>query len=140
MKFEDTGRGRILRGLQSVAAVAAFVALGSVGPASAHHSFAMFDQGKTVTLKGSVREFQWTNPHSWIQLLVSDEQGNTTEWGIELGSPSGLLRQGWTSKSLQPGDKITVTVHPLRDGTPGASFMNATRDDGKPLGRPPEAR
>lgn len=107
------------------------------GVASAHHSFAMFDMSQTVTLKGAVKEFQWTNPHSWIQLLVTDDKGNTVEWGIEMGSPSGLLRQGWTAKSLQPGDKVTVQVHPLRDGSSGAAFMSATRDDGKPLGRQP---
>ena len=107
--------------------------------AQAHHSFAMFDQDKVVTVSGEVREFQWTNPHCWIQLVVADPDGKTNEWSIELGAPSGLLRQGWTSKSLQPGDRISVRVHPLRDGTLGASFMSATRDDGTPLGRQAEA-
>ena len=96
-------------------------------PAFAHHSFAMFDNNKTVTLDGTVKEFQWTNPHSWVQLVVHDQtSGKDVEWSIEGGSPNGLERQGWTRHSLKPGDKAAVDIHPLKDGTAGGSLVDAT--------------
>ena len=119
--------------------IAAALAAGGLGlaalgaPAMAHHSFAMFDNNKSVDLKGTVREFQWTNPHSWIQLTVM-ENGQATEYSIEGGSPNGLARKGWTRKSLKAGDQVTVTIHPLKDGTKGGSFMKATLADGSTLG------
>src|SRR5436190_770360 len=84
-----------------------------------HHSFAAFDMEKANTLSGVVKEFQWRNPHSWIQLMVTDASGNDVEWSIETGSPSSLSRQGWKPKALKAGDRITITMHPLRDGRPG---------------------
>ena len=115
------------------AIVAAAAALAASPGAMAHHSFAMFDNNKSVDLKGTVREFQWTNPHSWIQLTVM-ENGQATEYSIEGGSPNGLARKGWTRKSLKAGDQVTVTIHPLKDGTKGGSFMKATLADGSTLG------
>lgn len=102
--------------------------------ASAHHSFALFDSSVNKTLVGVVREFQWTNPHSWIQLNVADEKGGVVEWAIEGNSPNILVRQGFTSKTLKPGDKITVVVHPLKDGSAGASLVSLTLADGTVLG------
>jgi hypothetical protein len=81
-------------------------------PAFAHHSFAMFDAEKKMTLDGTVKEFQWTNPHSWILMTVNNEQ-----WAIEMGAPGGLARQGWVPKTLTPGMKIQAIIHPLKDGT-----------------------
>ena len=101
--------------------------------AGAHHSGAMFDDATSATLSGTVKEFQWTNPHCWIQLEVPDAQG-MKEWSIEMGSPSVLFRGGWRPKSLQVGDRITVLIHPLRDGTTGALFVSATRADGSAIG------
>ncbi len=101
--------------------------------AGAHHSGAMFDDSKSATLIGTVKEFQWTNPHCWIQLEIPSPQG-AQEWSIEMGSPSQLFRGGWRPKSLQSGDKITVRVHPLRDGTNGGLFVSATLADGRPIG------
>ena len=92
--------------------VAALLVLSSA-TASAHHSFALFDSSVNTTLTGVVREFQWTNPHSWIQLNVPDGKGGQVEWAIEGNSPNILVRQGFTSKTLKPGDRITVVVHPL---------------------------
>ena len=104
----------------------------TAAPSFAHHSGAMFDDHKSVTLSGTVRVFQWTNPHCWIQLLVPGDR-EPTEWSVEMGSPSQLFQGGWRPKSLQAGDKITVIVHPMRDGTNGGLFMSATMADGGPI-------
>jgi hypothetical protein len=101
---------------------AAAVAAAST-PVDAHHSFAMFDNQKDVTLEGTVKEFQWTNPHSWIQLMVKDKSGKEVEWSIEGGSPNGLTRAGWKRTSIKPGDKATVVIHPLKDGSEGGSLV-----------------
>ena len=105
-------------------------------PALAHHSFAMFDAEKKVTLDGTVKECQWTNPHSWILMTVSNAQGQPEQWAIEMGGPSGLARQGWVPKTLTPGMKVQAVIHPLRDGTPGGQFMAVTLPDGTQLGNP----
>jgi hypothetical protein len=104
------------------------------GMALAHHSFNMFDDKKEVVLRGQVKEFQWSNPHTWIQLNVTDASGKVVEWSIEGGSPNLLGRQGWKRNTLKPGDQIEVTVHPMRDGQPGGSFMHAVLPDGRKLG------
>jgi hypothetical protein len=104
-------------------------------PAVAHHSFAMFDASKTVTLEGSVKEFQWTNPHAWIMLNVANQQGQAEQWAIELNGPSGLARDGWKPKTLTPGMNVAVTIHPLRDGTNGGQFLNVKLPDGSSMGR-----
>ena len=105
--------------------------------AFAHHSFAAFDMQKTITLTGTVKEFQWLNPHSWIQMTVKDAAGATTEWSIETGSPSSLVRQGWKPKILKPGDQVVVVAHPMRDGQPGASLVTVTLADGTRIGGNP---
>ena len=94
-------------------------------PALAHHSFAMFDANQTTALEGTVKEFQWTNPHSWIMLTVAKE-GQAQDWAVELGGPSGLARQGWRPKTLTPGMPVKLLIHPLRDGTNGGQFMEIT--------------
>jgi hypothetical protein len=94
--------------------------------AVAHHSFAMFDNTKDVVLNGVAKEFQWTNPHTWIQVVVKDASGKEVEWSIEGGSPNGLRRSGWSRTSIKPGDKLSLIVHPLKDGTPGGSLSTAT--------------
>ena len=105
-------------------------------PAAAHHSFAMFDVEKTMTIEGTVKEFQWTNPHSWIHLMVTDKEGKSVQWSVELGAPSGLVRQGWLPKTLTPGMEVKVLIHPLRTGDPGGEFMQVTLPGGKQLGDP----
>src|ERR1043165_2062512 len=104
--------------LKAVGLAGIAVALFAI-PAVAHHSFAMFDAEKNIAIEGTVKEFQWTNPHSWIHLNVSDDAGKATVWSVELGSPAGLVRQGWVPKTLTPGMKVQVLIHPLRDGNPG---------------------
>ena len=99
-------------------------------PALAHHSFAMFDQEKTIELQGTVKEFQWTNPHSWLIVDVTDATGKVAEWGLELGSPAGLARRGWKPKTLVPGDKVTFKAHPYRTGEPGGQFVDVKLPNG----------
>ncbi|MGW8370217.1 MAG: DUF6152 family protein [Gammaproteobacteria bacterium] len=99
----------------------------------AHHSTAKFDKTEEVTLTGVVKEFQYTNPHSWLQLYVTSEEGERVEWGIEGGSPNFLKRRGWTAKSLQPGDEVSVSVYVMRDGQPGAIMIAVTLPDGTTL-------
>jgi hypothetical protein len=111
------------------------------GLASAHHSAAMFDAGKEITLTGTVKEFQWMSPHCWIQLLVSDEahpDAAPVEWGIEMDNPTGLSRHGWKPGSLKAGDKVVVVAHPLRDGTSGAQVVSVSKD-GALIGKAAEA-
>jgi Family of unknown function (DUF6152) len=105
-------------------------------PALAHHSFAMFDAEKKMTLEGTVKEFQWTNPHSWILLTVANEQGQPQQWAIEMGGPAGLARQGWVPKTLTPGMKVQAIIHPLKDGSNGGQFMAITLPDGTQKGNP----
>lgn len=104
--------------------------------ALAHHSGAMFDDKKVVTLTGTVRAFQWSNPHCWIELLVPADPG-PVEWSVEMGSPSQLFRVGWRPQTLKPGSRITVVIHPMRDGTRGGLFISASAEDGKPIGAAP---
>ena len=111
------------------AVVFAALALLAGVPAAAHHSFAMFDQTKIMTLEGTVTEFQWTNPHAFIEL---DAAGGR-HWSIELNSPNNLNRQGWSRDALKPGDKIKLRMSPLRNGKPGGLFLDLTRADGKLL-------
>jgi hypothetical protein len=103
-----------------------------LAPALAHHSFAMFDQKKIMTLKGTVAQFQWTNPHAFIELDVP-VGGKVQHWSIELNSPNNLKRQGWMRASLKPGDKGTVRLNPLRDGKPGGLFLDVVLPSGKVL-------
>jgi hypothetical protein len=105
-------------------------------PAFAHHSFAMFDRDKQVTLVGTVLNFQWTNPHSWIEIDVPNESGGSDKWSIECNSPNNLARQGFKSTSLKPGDKATIIIHPLRSGEKGGSFVSVTLPDGSMLAEP----
>lgn len=104
--------------------------------AQAHHSFAMFDGEKEQTIEGVVKEFQWTNPHIWVQVNVTGADGKVVEYSIEGGSPNALRRQGWNRETMKSGDKIVLTMHPFKDGAPGGSFVSATVN-GAPLGRGP---
>lgn len=135
--FAEKQMSRVLK--YSLIAVAAMLMASS---ASAHHSHAMFDTDKQVTLVGTVKEFQWNNPHCWIQVLVpdpKDPKAAPVEWGVELGAPMQLIRHGWKPNSLKAGDKITVVINPLRDGRPAGQILSAIGPDGKPIGAVPEA-
>jgi hypothetical protein len=112
--------------------------LACAAKAFAHHSFAMFDQTQKLTFKGTVKEFQWTNPHAFIHLEVANANGGHDEWEVELNSPNNLKRQGWKSTILQPGEQITLILNPLRDltGKKGGLFVALTKADGTVLGEP----
>ena len=119
---------------QFAGAVLGAVAL-TAGTAHAHHSFAMFDMTKEVTVSGTVKQFQWTNPHAYIQLNAKDEQGRDVEWSMEMGAPMYLYARGWRPSTIKPGMRITVVLHPLRNGQPGGVVSEVTMPDGTPIGR-----
>lgn len=107
--------------------------------ALAHHSPVMFDQTQRLTLTGTVREFQWTNPHSYIQLIVKNAAGQDEEWNVEMAAPTYLYNLGWRPGTLKSGDEVILTVAPLRKGGNGGLLLKATTADGKPIGRTPNA-
>jgi hypothetical protein len=109
-----------------MAGLAAAAIAAGAAPAAAHHSFALFDNSKSLTLEGRVKQFQWTNPHTWIQLIVVDAAGKDAEWSIEGSSAVAMARQGWSRTALKPGDRVVVVVHPLKDGTSGGSLVSAS--------------
>jgi hypothetical protein len=111
----------------------AMLLLGMPAFAPAHHSFAMFDRERTVVISGVIREFQWTNPHSWIQVTVTDAAGKVTEWSLEGGSPGIMSRNGWKRTSLAPGEKVTIELYPLKSGESGGSFIEVKKADGSKL-------
>ena len=111
---------------------AALVLLGA-GPAASHHSFAMFDRSRTLTVSGSVKDWQWVNPHTWLQLTVRDSAGAEVEWSIEGRSPNVLSRRGWTKSLIGKGDKVTVVLYPLKSGEPGGAIVRLILADGREL-------
>ena len=131
MEFVCSPFGRAAR-----AALALVAAAFSVAPLHAHHSGAMFDYDKSLTLVGTVKLFQWTNPHCWIELSVPGEKG-AEDWSVEMGAPLQLYQGGWKPGTLKAGDDIKVVARPTRDGAQKAGlFVSATRADGSPLGKP----
>lgn len=103
--------------------------------AEAHHSGSMFDQTQSLTLAGTVKDYQWTSPHCWIQLVINGP-GGSKEWSVEMAPPPVLYRQGWRPTTLNLGEQISVVINPLKDGSAGGNFLSARRADGQPIGRP----
>ncbi len=123
---------------KTIGIFSALLAVSVGGAAFAHHSGAMFDNSKNVTLQGTVKEFQYTNPHSWLQIMVVGPDGKQVQWGFEAEGPSTLLRAGIKAKSFMPGDKVTVVGHPMKDGRPAGGLVSVTKADGTVLTpRPP---
>lgn len=123
----------VCTGLISFSAVAALALASS---AQAHHSYAMFDQGNRVTITGTVSQFEWTNPHASLFVEVPGTGGGeATEWWIEMSSIGGMAQGGWRRDTVKPGDKVTVEIHPLKDGTPGGQFIFVNLPDGRRLGQ-----
>lgn len=102
-------------------------------PAPAHHSGAMFEAEKVITVEGTVKDFEYTNPHSWLYITVRDDKGEETVWGFEAEGPSALMRAGIKANALRPGDKVTVRTRPLRDGRPAGAWVTVTKSDGTVL-------
>lgn len=103
-------------------------------PAFVHHSAAMFDLTKSLTIHGTIVDFHWSNPHANFRVSVVKPNGHYEIWGIEMDSPNNLIREGWKRTTIKPGDKVTVTVRPLRDGLPGGRYVAIVLPDGKVLG------
>ncbi len=133
---------RLIRSRRAALAAILAGAFGFAGVAGAHHSFAMFDQTKMVTVEGTVKDFQWTNPHVWIEVMVATPEGEK-QYSIETVNLNVLKRSGWKFNTLKPGDKVTVVMNPFRSGAPGGSLVSATLADGRTLsgkgGPPPGA-
>ncbi len=104
--------------------------VGLAASSQAHHSYAQFDMSKRLTLVGVVKEFQWTNPHSWIQVVVTQD-GKDEEWALEGGSPNMLFRAGWGPDVIKAGDKVTIVYSPIRDGSRGGEFLSVTTESGR---------
>ena len=104
--------------------------LAFAGAAGAHHSFSVFDMQTSKEIEGEVVEFQWTNPHTWTWIDVTNADGTKTRWGLEGMSPNFLGRRGWTKNTFKPGDKIKCVIWPLKSGEPGGTLQKATLSDG----------
>ncbi|MEP7314573.1 MAG: DUF6152 family protein [Pseudomonadota bacterium] len=128
MHFTRPCRRRVLATIALVASGCA-----ALSPVAAHHSAAMFDNTKQVTIEGTVKDFQWTNPHVWIQVMVTNPQGGEDEWSVECTSVNFMVRRGWNKRTIKAGDKISLTIAPLRDGSHGGAFKSVTSLNGAPL-------
>jgi hypothetical protein len=123
--------------ISSLGCVLALLAAGA-GSAVAHHSPAVFDRSRTMTLEGVVTQFSWSNPHSWIHIDVTNDDGEVQNWTIEMNPATLLARGGWRRNSVQPGDSVSVLVHPLRrPDERGGQFVSITLPDGQVLGEVP---
>ena len=118
-------------GMAALAAAAGL--LGASGPASAHHAFTLYDNGKYLPLTGTIKTWTWANPHAMIDLLVAMPDGTTQTWSVELSAPNIIGRRGWSKASLAVGEKVPVVVHPMKDGTPHALMVSVTTPEGKVL-------
>ena len=108
------------------------VLLAAGAQALAHHSFSAFNTETEKTITGTVNRFEWTNAHTWIWVDVN-EGGKVVTWGVEGMSPNYLSRRGWSKNTFKPGDKVSLTIRPMRDGSPGGMFVRGVLADGKPV-------
>jgi hypothetical protein len=118
---------------------AAFLSLLAV-PAMAHHSFSMFDREKTMTLTGVVKQFDWTNPHAWLYVMVMDDAGKAIEYPLEMQGTGQAQKNGWRPDTVKPGDRVTIAMHPLKSGSHGGQLMTVVLPDGRKMavtGLPP---
>jgi hypothetical protein len=116
------------------AVAAALCVTAGAASVQAHHSMSMFDTSKEVSVSGTVREFQWGNPHAYIQLVSKDASGKEVEWSMEMGSPMYLYARGWRPRTLRPGTQVTVQAYPLRNGQPGGVVLDVTDQQGRTIG------
>lgn len=119
-----------MNGIRRTAWLSVMIGVLTAMSATAHHSFSVFDIETEVTLAGEVVEFEWTNPHTWTWINVTNEDGSVTKWGFEGMSPNYLGRRGWTKDTLQPGNRIEIVANPLKSGEPGGTFLRCTLEDG----------
>ena len=110
----------------------AFALVAFATQALAHHSFAMFDHEKKITVSGTLKEFEWTNPHCWLHVAVTDAAtSRTLDWAFEMGSIGQVAAQGWKGDSVKVGDKITIEAYPMKDGSRGGQYLAAQLSDGR---------
>jgi hypothetical protein len=136
-------RSQSLNLARRLAWAAALLALLAATAATAHHSYSMFDREKTDTVSGTVKSLDIVNPHGWLQVEAVGPQGTPVEYSLEMGGPGQMERLGWTQQTLRPGDKVTVQMHPLRDGAHGGQLVSVVLPGGKSLaggGPPPGLR
>ncbi len=124
----NTAMQAIVRGL-----VVASLIAGGTSVALAHHSAAIFDATQTKIITGTVKKFDYSNPHTWVWLDVTDEKGQVETWGVEGMSPNFLNRRGWTRNTLKPGDKLSITIRPMKDGQKAGMWLKGQRPDGEVL-------
>ena len=121
--------------MKKIFVLAGVMGLAVTAPAThAHHSFAMFDQTKVVEVSGTVREFQWSNPHAYIQLQAQGANGQIVEWSLEMGSPMYLYARGWRPRTLRAGNEVTIRINPLRNGSPGGVVLDVKDANGREIG------
>jgi hypothetical protein len=118
---------------RSLLGAALVAALALPGSSWAHHAAAGVDQSSTVTVEGTINQVRWANPHSWIEMDVVDSEGVTRTWNLEMQPPSFLVRAGWTRRTIEPGDRVTVVARPMMNGDPGGLFVSITLADGTEL-------
>jgi hypothetical protein len=119
--------------LREIALAGAVASLFSA-PSVAHHSFAMFDVDTTLEWQATIVEFQWTNPHAWLEVMVEDGEGQSTHWSLEMSSPGSLANDGWRPRTVVAGDEVTVRFHPKKDGTPTGQFQSLVAPNGEMFG------
>jgi hypothetical protein len=112
---------------------AAIAVVAIAAPASAHHSFAIFDQSKVNYLTGTVKQFEMVNPHAWLHLVIANDRGETATWSFEGGSTAQLASLGWTPQAFKPGDKVQIGFRPMKDGSRGGQIMNVKTASGQKL-------
>lgn len=118
----------------ALAVAAALLVPLAAGTVAAHHSMSMFDSSQEVNIRGTVTQFQWSNPHAYIQMVSTDRQGREVEWSMEMGSPMYLYARGWRPRTLRPGTEIVVRAYPLRNGRPGGVVLDVKDADGNTIG------
>jgi hypothetical protein len=124
---------RLIPAMLIVAALSGSI---GVGPTFAHHSFGLYDMGRTVEIDGTVAQMEWSNPHCWLFLRVGTSTGTQSGYGFEMTSVGEMTRRGWKKTALKPGDKVKVRYHPLRDGRTGGLMAAVITADGRTIGRP----
>ena len=121
-----------------IAALATAVLLLAATAAQSHHSFAMFDHEKKITVSGVLKEFEWTNPHCWLHVNVTDAAtGRVADWAFEMGSVGQVAAAGWKADTVKPGDRITIDAYPMKDGSRGGQYQGAKLADGRTFGPTP---
>ena len=125
----------VMNNLKLTGVLAAAMALAVSSPAWWHHSHAMFDHDKEVTITGTVAEWVFRNPHVFLYVDTKTDSGETVRYTVEMSNITNMLKVGFAATTFKPGDKVTVTLHPLIDGRPGGNYIVATSADGKQFGR-----